>query len=57
MDSVTYAIKYILIFLPMEGLCKMMEKWGVVYGIFNYSFHKGKARARKVYDSLENDNS
>jgi len=55
MDSFMFAVRYVFIFLPMELICKCMEKVGVVYGIFDYSFHKGKARSRKTYDYLDKE--
>lgn len=53
MSRIVFWIKYVFLFIPLEVACKLTEKYGVIYGLLNYSFHKGKARARKVYDKLE----
>jgi len=47
-------LKRIFILFPVEVVCKVVEKVGIVYGILiEYPFQKGKRKAQSVYKKLE----
>jgi len=54
MDSFGSAVKYLFMFLPVEMVCKVVEKMGIIYGVLiEYPFQKGKRKAQRVYKRLE----
>jgi hypothetical protein len=54
MDSVSGALKYLFIYLPFKLVDKFIEGFGVVYGLLEYPFYQGKAKAQKVYKNISN---
>jgi hypothetical protein len=54
MDSVSGALRYLFIYLPFKLVDKFMEWVGIIYGMLEYPFHQGKAKAQKVYKNISN---
>lgn len=53
MDSFKSALKHLFIWLPVETLSKIAEVLGILYGLMEYPFSKGKYKASKIYDKIE----
>jgi len=54
MDSFGNALKYLFLFLPVEVVCSVVEKVGILYGmLIEYPFQTGKRKAQGLYKRLE----